>query len=98
MQDKIKISLYFCHSSSYTDKAFMIPQNITIKDFLMMNNTLLKDMGLNFKDLKYGIFGKIVDESYVLKLNDRIEVYKPAKVDPKNRRLLIAKNKKKKNN
>ena len=55
-------------------------------------------MGLNFKDLKYGIFGKIVDESYVLKLNDRIEVYKPAKVDPKHRRILIAKNKKEKNN
>lgn len=35
---------------------------------------------------KVGIFGKLVTPETVLKMGDRIEVYRPLKVDPKERR------------
>ena len=35
---------------------------------------------------KIGVYGKIVSEDYILKNNDRVEVYESIDMDPKTRR------------
>jgi putative ubiquitin-RnfH superfamily antitoxin RatB of RatAB toxin-antitoxin module len=45
---------------------------------------------------KTGIFGKIVTADTILQQNDRIEIYRPLSIDPKEKRRLRSENLKKK--
>lgn len=45
---------------------------------------------------KTGIFGRIVTVNTILQQNDRIEIYRPLSIDPKERRRLRSENLKKK--
>ena len=42
------------------------------------------------EDYKIGVFGKIKNSDYVIKKNDRLELYNPITIDPKIRRKNIA--------
>jgi putative ubiquitin-RnfH superfamily antitoxin RatB of RatAB toxin-antitoxin module len=48
---------------------------------------------MNCNDYKIGVFGKIKKPDYVIKENDRLELYEPITIDPKVRRKNIATNK-----
>ena len=48
-----------------------------------------------FEPARLGIFGRIVQATHALRDGDRIELYRPLKIDPKQaRRLRVAKSKK----
>lgn len=51
----------------------------------LQNSILLKEVP-NLVIDKVGIFGKLVERSTVLREGDRIEVYRPLKADPRDRR------------
>jgi len=61
-----------------------VKEGTTVSDALQ-SSKLLKE----FPDValeKVGIFGKLVTNETVLRTGDRIEVYRPLKVDPRERR------------
>lgn len=41
---------------------------------------------IDFKNQKAGIYGKIVNMDTILQQNDRIEIYRPLLIDPKEKR------------
>ena len=61
-----------------------VPEGTTVGAALEQSKLLQEFPGLNTD--KVGIFGKIVNKDQVLKEFDRIEVYRPLKVDPRDRR------------
>ena len=64
--------------------AEQVEEGTTVEQALQ-NSKLLKEVpGINID--KVGIFGKLVNSDTVLREGDRIEVYRPLKADPRDRR------------
>lgn len=84
------VLFFFVDSGQIKSKVFSVNKDCTIKDFVLKNNLSLILPNFNTKTYKIGVFGKIKKPSYVIKKNDRLELYEPATVDPKTRRKNIA--------
>jgi len=84
------VLFYFLDSNQIKSKMFSVNEDCTIKDFILKNNlsSILPDF--NVKTHKIGVFGKIKNSSYIIKKNDRLELYEPTTMDPKTRRKNIA--------
>ena len=65
----------------YTEK---VKENTTIASALK-NSQLLKDFP-NLDVSNIGIFSRAVKKNEILQENDRIEIYRPLKIDPKEKR------------
>lgn len=61
-----------------------VKQGTTVIEALNQSKLLVELPGLAID--KVGIFGKLVTRDTVLREGDRIEVYRPLKVDPRERR------------
>jgi len=71
------INIYICDlKSKNKTKHMLIKNNTTIYD-------LLDILLVTSKDINVGIYGKLVDISYTLQDNDRVEFYDKILIDPK---------------
>lgn len=84
------VLFYFVESHEIKSKMFSVNKGCTIKDFVLSNNLSSILSNFNFKTYKIGVFGKIKKPSYIIKENDRLELYEPTTMDPKARRKNIA--------
>ena len=84
------VLFYFVDSGQIKSKTFSINENCTIKDFILRNNLSSVLPDFNFQICKIGVFGKIKKSNYIIKKNDRLELYEPTAIDPKTRRKNIA--------
>jgi uncharacterized protein len=84
------VLFYFVDSGQIKSKTFSVNENCTIKNFALRNNisSILPDF--NLQTCKIGVFGKIKKSNYIIKKNDRLELYEPTAIDPKTRRKNIA--------
>tara|TARA_B100000029_G_C17583262_1_gene960347 strand:- start:1559 stop:1855 length:297 start_codon:yes stop_codon:yes gene_type:complete len=94
---KILIDLLYFHKNSKLNinTSFYKKPGITIKDFFKHKDVADTIKNIPISDYKFGIFGDIVDDSYVLQDNDRLEIYNPITITSKERRKLISKIKRK---
>ena len=71
------INIFLCsHINSYELESVSLESGTTIAQFLQ--NKLKLDI-----ETKVGVYGKIKDKSYVLRDNDRLEIYEMIVADPK---------------
>jgi len=61
-----------------------VEQGSTVEQALASSKLLKELPGISTE--KVGIFGKLVNQDTVLREGDRIEVYRPLKADPRDRR------------
>ena len=79
------INIFVCDLKSKNKiQQLIIEKNTTIS---MLLNEVLKVS----HDIDVGIFGKLMDKSYTLKDNDRVEFYERIIIDPKIKRMNRAK-------
>ena len=88
MSKVFPIILYYNIEENLKNKTFNIPPNISIKSFVEKFN--IESISPN-KDFKIGVYGKIMNEDYIIKTEDRLELYTTVKMDPKTRRKKLAK-------
>ena len=84
------ILFYFVDSEQIKSRIFSVNEDCTIKNFILKNNLSSILPEFNAKTYKIGVFGKIKKSSYIIKKNDRLELYEPTTMDPKTRRKNIA--------
>lgn len=82
------IQIVYGDADKQTIISLQLPENSTVAD-------ALDEIKLKIEDQKLGIFGHVVMKETVLKNHDRIEIYRPLEIDPKQARLLRAKRNKK---
>lgn len=63
---------------------FEVPEGCTIEQAILLSPLLKELPELNYQQV--GIFSKLMPLSTPLKAGDRIEVYRPLKIDPRKRR------------
>lgn len=81
----VKVELiYSAADKSLVHRALSLPLGATVADAIHQSGVLLTHPEV--KDLPVGIFAKIVTRDRVLKPGDRIEIYRPLTLDPKEKR------------
>jgi putative ubiquitin-RnfH superfamily antitoxin RatB of RatAB toxin-antitoxin module len=88
MSKTFRITLYYNIEDNLKYKTFNIPPNISIKSFVEKFN--IESISPN-KDFEIGVYGKIMNQDYIIKAEDRLELYTTVKMDPKTRRKKLAK-------
>ncbi len=68
-----------------------LPAGYTVEQAIQQSHILDEFPEINLAVNKVGIFSKTVALSQIISENDRIEIYRPLKIDPKQARLLRAK-------
>ena len=90
----ISVTLYCNQNNLLTKKIFLLQKATTLKSFLKDINIFELCSSFSFENSKVGVYGKIVRFDYIIKDNDRIEIYEPIKTTAKVRRSKLAENKK----
>ncbi len=65
-----------------------IPQNTNILKAIQLSKLLEKFPEIDLAKNKVGIFGKIASLETMLNPGDRVEIYRPLLIDPKQKRLI----------
>jgi uncharacterized protein len=68
----------------------VIPAGTTIATAIARSDLRQQCPGINLTQLKTGIYGRLRPLDYVLSDGDRIELYRPLLIDPKQARVLRA--------
>lgn len=76
--------LYIAKDQSITRIHLPLNESITVNEALNLSGIYRKHPEI--KDYKVGIFGKIVSLTQQVKSGDRIEIYRPLEIDPKEKR------------
>lgn len=65
------------------ERQLVLPAGTSIKQALIQSGALQEFFEINLEDLMLGVWGKTCRLDQLLKDHDRIEIYRPLKVDPK---------------
>ncbi len=77
---------------------FRVPVSTTLRDAIILSGILDRFPGIDLATAKTGIFGQLAPLEKVLKSHDRVEIYRPLLVNPREaRRQRARKNKTSKN-
>ncbi|XBC39950.1 MAG: RnfH family protein [Buchnera aphidicola (Chaetogeoica yunlongensis)] len=84
--------VYFLKKIQYIKK-FKVKNGICVKDALKISK-IINNKHLNITNNNIGIYGELISFDYILNNNDRIEIYQPLKINPKELRIKKIKKKK----
>jgi len=66
--------------------ALEVEEGSTVAQVLKSAGAMQAFAGLPLESMPVGIFGRLVDRAEVLRAGDRVELYRPLKLDPKEAR------------
>lgn len=92
--EPLQVELVYCPQPGQVDQVrLQLAAGATLADALQASG-LLQRHGLSAEGLRVGIWSKLREPATVLRTRDRIEIYRPLTVDPKEaRRLRYKRNK-----
>ncbi len=91
MADLITVEVAYALAEQQTLLSLDVPVGTTAHRAIIMSGLLDKHPSIDLENQKIGIFSQIVPLCYVLKAKDRVEIYRPLLIDPKEVRRLRAK-------
>ncbi len=86
--DLITVQLVYCPASAVVDSCSLrLPPGSTLAQAVLASG-LLQRHGLQLQQLQAGIWGRMQPPDTLLRAGDRVEIYRPLQVDPKEARRL----------
>ena len=67
-------------------KGMTVAEGTTVREAALQSGLEVEFLELDLQQAPLGIFGKVVKDETVLRDGDRIEVYRPLSIDPKEAR------------
>lgn len=86
MDDRIVVELAYAREKEHTLIALSVRKGATIRDLITMSGILSYYPEIKMDDLVCGIFGHIKSPADTVAAGDRVEIYRPLTVDPKEAR------------
>lgn len=86
----MKINLAYATEKEQIIVELEVPAGISVRQAIEHSGLLRRFPEINLSAQKVGIFGEIVKLNTLVKAGDRIEIYRPLQMDPKQARLLRA--------
>ena len=81
--ETINVEVAYATPEEQIIKAMNVDAGTTAEAAITESGVLSSFPEINLKNSKIGIFGKVIKNDTVLKDGDRVEVYRPLLVDPK---------------
>ncbi len=85
-----EIELVFATSEKQSLETIVAAPGATVADVIGMSSVLALYPEQNRDDLTIGIWGRVVDEDHVVRKGDRVELYRPLELDPREARRKLA--------
>lgn len=88
MAEKIAVEVAYALPQKQKIFKLQVEQGTTMLEAVKLSGVTGEFPGLNLEEAKYGIFGKAVrtPDTEVLREGDRVEIYRPLIIDPKQAR------------
>ncbi len=90
----MRVEIVYANPEKQTLLALDVKEGTDCKAVLVSSG-ILEQYNLSLDGIQIGIFSNGVELDYVLQENDRIEIYRPLTIDPKDARRLRAEKKRK---
>lgn len=90
VSDPISIEVVFGRPDSQSLVSLSLDQGATVDIAIDRSGLAESYPDESFADLQTGIWGRIVSRDYVLQDGDRVEVYRPLQLDPRESRRRLA--------
>lgn len=85
-KDLITIEVVAALDKRHFMRRFQVSEGTSVEQAIRLSTIKEFYPEINWSTLKAGIYGKIVNFENILQQNDRIEIYKPLIIDPKEKR------------
>jgi putative ubiquitin-RnfH superfamily antitoxin RatB of RatAB toxin-antitoxin module len=87
--ETVRVSVAYSPQARVVDETELtLPAGATLADAIRASGLLARHGGLDVAQAKLGIWGRVQPPDTVLRERDRVEVYRPLQVDPKEARRL----------
>ncbi len=91
----LNIEIIYAGAEQQTIIQYQVVEGCTVEKAILQINLLAQYPEIDLLQHKVGIFGKMVPLNLQVQAGDRVEIYRPLLVDPKQARKQRAKSKKK---
>ena len=91
MDDLISVEVVYIGLQNQAIKSLEVPVGCTVGKAITLSGIENEFIDIDLDIQKLGVFGRIVKREDILKARDRIEIYRPLLVDPKEARRRRAK-------
>jgi putative ubiquitin-RnfH superfamily antitoxin RatB of RatAB toxin-antitoxin module len=91
MTELLRIDVVFADVGRVLNKRVLIGQGATVADAIRASGIAEDVAGSEIDYGRVGVFGRLVSPATVLRDGDRVELYRPLKIDPKEARRRRAK-------
>lgn len=90
--ESIDIEVVYALPEKQVVQRINLPEGTTAEQAVKMSGILRQFPEIDLLQNKLGIYGKLIKPATILRDRDRIEIYRPLRVDPKESRRRRAKN------
>lgn len=70
--------------------ALSLPLSATVREAVVASGLLQRLPDIDLDELTLGVFGTVVAHDQALRDGDRVEIYRPLKIDPREARRILA--------
>lgn len=87
--EAVRVSVAYSPRARVVDETELsLPAGATLADAIRASGVLDRHPGLDLAQTRFGIWGRVQPPETVLRERDRVELYRPLQVDPKEARRL----------
>lgn len=84
--NSLRIEVVFADADRQELLSLDVKQGSCVDDVIRISRLPGKFPRINFAELQVGIWGRIVDRSHRVREGDRVEIYRPLAIDPREAR------------
>ena len=84
--DTIAVEVVYALPDTQILKRLDVPEGTTVSQAIVLSNIILQFPEIDLTKNKLGIFGKLTKSDTMLRHQDRIEIYRPLIIEPKDAR------------
>jgi len=86
----MQVEVAFALAKEQFLESVIVPDGATVADAIRRSGLARQFPGIEFDELQAGIWGKPVDRARTLRAGERVELYRPLEIDPREARRLKA--------
>lgn len=90
MADQIQVEVVFATVKTQHLVSVALPAGATVADAIAVSSIAERFPAADFDALQAGIWGNLVERGHILSDGDRVEIYRPLELDPRDARRQLA--------
>lgn len=90
MADQVRVEVVFATAETQHLDSVALPAGATVADAIALSSLSARFADVDFDELQAGIWGNLVERGHSVSDGDRVEIYRPLELDPRDARRQLA--------